>query len=87
VVKTSLPIASRFNPGSFNHKDNRFFGSPWPVHDTFWDRKPLPWVQLDRPAFQVNDEVALHNVEKLIFIVMLVPVERSLHDTQPDNPR
>jgi len=55
------------------------------MHHTFRDSKSLPRHELNRPAFQVNVETPLHYIEELIFLVVLVPVELSLHDAEPHN--
>jgi len=55
------------------------------MHHTLRDGKPLSRCKLDRPAFQVNHETALHDVEELVFLIVLVLVELSLHDAEPDD--
>ncbi len=53
------------------------------MQHTFWDSKPQPRCELDRSALQLNHKTALHHIEELIFVVVLMPVELSLHDAEP----
>jgi len=55
------------------------------MHHAFRDRKALPWPQFDSPAFQVDLEAPLDDVEELVFLVVLVPVELALEDAEPDD--
>ncbi len=83
--RNQLSIASRLDPGSFDHENHGSLRGPCPMHYTFRDCKSLPRCKLDRPVFQINDETPLHHIEELVFLIVLVPVELSLHDAEPDD--
>src|SRR6266850_605745 len=76
-------VASRYDPGPLNHENHGSLWSPRPMQHTFWDRKRLPRRELDRSAIQLNHKTALHHIEELVFVVVLMPVKLSLHDAEP----
>ena len=53
------------------------------MHHPFRHRKALARTQLDRSALQVNDEAPIDDVEKLVLVVVFMPVELALHDAEP----
>ena len=55
------------------------------MEHTLGHGESLLWIQLNHAAFQINDKLALDDVEKLIFVIVLVPMELALQDAQTDN--
>src|SRR5690242_6110439 len=76
-------VASRYDPGPLDHENHGSLWSPRPMQHTFWDAKPLSRCELDRSALQLDHKTALNHIEELVFVVVLVPVELSLHDAEP----
>jgi hypothetical protein len=52
------------------------------VHDSFRNDKALPRRELDCSVLEINQELTLDNIEKLIVGVMLVPVVFALHNAK-----
>lgn len=52
------------------------------MDDPLWHDKSLPGLKLNGLLLKVDDEATLKNKEKLIVIVVLVPVVFALHHTQ-----
>lgn len=76
-------VAGGHDAGSLDHENHSPLRSARPVHHPFRNGEPLPRPELDRPALQVDHQTALHHVEELVFPIVLVPVELSLHDAEP----
>lgn len=56
------------------------------MHDAFRHHRALPWIERDGLGiFDFNDELAFDHIEELILVVMLVPVEISVDDTESDH--
>ncbi len=53
--------------------------------DAFGNDKSLLWLQINRPIFEIDDEVPLQDKEELVVVVMFVPVVLALHDPQANN--
>src|SRR5258707_14017827 len=53
--------------------------------DAFGNDKSLLWLQINRAIFKIDDEVPLQDKEKLVVVVMFVPVVFALHDSQANN--
>jgi hypothetical protein len=49
--------------------------------------KSLSWIELDGLVFQVNEQLAVDDVEELIIGIVLVPVILTLEDTGEDPGR
>jgi hypothetical protein len=50
--------------------------------DPFGNDKALLRLQVDRPTLKIDDEVPLKNKEKLIIVLVFVPVIFALHDAK-----
>jgi hypothetical protein len=48
----------------------------------FRDRITLLWLKRDRLAFKINQELALEDKKEFIFLVVFMPVELPLHNTE-----
>ncbi len=55
------------------------------MDNTLRNYKTFPWLQLDNPIFEVNNEFPVQNKEELIIIVVFMPVILALHYTEPNN--
>ena len=55
------------------------------MHDAPGHDEPLARQQFDATALQVDDERPVHDVEKLVEVVMAVPVVFTLNHAQPHN--
>ncbi len=55
------------------------------MHDPFGHDKALVGVQFNRALFHFDDKAPLQNKEKLIVVIVLVPVILALHDAEPHN--
>ena len=55
------------------------------MHDAFWDDEPLMRLKIDRPIFQVDDEVTLQHKEELIVVVVFVPMILALHNAEAND--
>ncbi len=53
--------------------------------DAFGNDKSLLWLQINRAIFEIDDKVPLQDKEKLVVVVMFVPVVLALHDPQANN--
>src|SRR5438445_380871 len=76
-------VARRDDPRALDHKNHAPLGGPRPMHHALRDRKPLSRCELDGPAFEINHETPLHDIEELVFLVVLVPVELALQHAEP----
>ncbi len=73
-------VAGRFNTTALYHENNGALWRARAVHDSFRYRKPLFGSQFDRLILQLNNEFAIDDVEKLILLVVLVPVKLAFDD-------
>ena len=55
------------------------------MDDTLGNNKALPWLEVDRPTFKIDDEVPLKNKEEFIIVLVFVPVVFALHDAKTDD--
>ena len=46
---------------------------------------PVPRMQINGLPFEIDDEVPIQDKEKLVIVVVLMPVVLALHHTQADN--
>src|SRR5262249_43073777 len=67
------------------HEDDRPLGRPRAMHDALGHYEPLTRTQLHRAPFQIDEKATLHDVEKLILVIVLVPVVLALHDAEADD--
>jgi hypothetical protein len=80
-----VAVAGRLYPTSFYHEDRRSFGRSGTVHDPSRNRVTLVWPKGYRPTFQIDQELALQDKEKFIFLIVFVPMEFSLHQAQAND--
>src|SRR6266567_4591174 len=52
------------------------------MHDALRHRETLPRPELDRPPLEIDDPSSLDHVEELVLVVVLVPVEFTLHHAE-----
>ncbi len=55
------------------------------MHEAFWHHEPLLGLQINRPIFEVDDEVTLQDKEKLIVALMFMPMVLPLHDPEANH--
>ena len=55
------------------------------MHHALWDDKALIGQELDRSSVEIDYESAAQDVEKLIIIVVFVPVVLALHYAEPSD--
>src|SRR5687768_16843396 len=84
-----MPCESRITGGNdrcrFDHQDDRTVRRTRSVHHALGHHIALARLEVDRLAFQVDDEVTLEDKKELVIVVMLVPVILTLQDTKPDH--
>src|SRR5208282_3214377 len=74
------------NADRFDHQDNGLFGRPGLVEDGFRYDETLVRSQLHRfSTFEVDEKNPLESKEKLVFIIMLMPVVFALQNSQADH--
>jgi len=79
----SKRISRGNHTGAFDHEHNRPFPRMREVHNTPWHRERLSGRQRNHPIFELDVEMAFHHQEKLVGVVVLVPVEITLHYAKP----
>src|SRR5436309_98886 len=67
-----------------HHQDDRPLRRPCTVNRPFGHNESLLLAKLNTSILQVNDEAALENKEKLVIVLVLVPVIFALHDPETD---
>ena len=55
------------------------------MRHTLWNDEALIGQELDRSPLEIHDEPTAQDVEKLIVIVVFVPMVLALHDAEPHN--
>jgi hypothetical protein len=55
------------------------------MHDPLGNDVTLLWLEIERFVFKVDDEMPFENEEKLIIVVMLVPVIFTLHNAESND--
>src|ERR687892_1878590 len=79
-------VAGRDDAGAFDHQDDRPARCSRPMLNTLGDRYPLPFGKLDGPSpFEIDDELAVHDVEELVLVGVLMPDVLALDDPEPDD--
>lgn len=69
-----MPLASsRNNPGVFHHENHGSLAGSGAVQDSLRNDKRLPRSQFDRPTFEIDQQLPLHNMEEFV-VVVFVPV-------------
>ena len=77
-------ISRWHDQGSFHHENDGAIRSARPVDDAFGHHVALPRLKVGGLGLQINDQVPIENEEKLIVVLMLVPVVLTLHDSEAD---
>jgi len=44
------------------------------MHDTFGNNEALPWVESYQATFEIDQELALNYVKKLVVLIVFVPM-------------
>lgn len=78
-------IAGWLDPRSLDHQNDGSLVSPCSMQYALRNGESLPWRELYTPAIQIDQKASFNNVEKLIFIVVLVPVKLTLQNAEPHN--
>src|SRR5215510_2698155 len=73
-------IPRRNNPGVFEHQDHSPLWRESAVHHAFGHDESLARVKLHSAAFEIDQQPALDDVEKLIVVIVFVPVILALDD-------
>lgn len=77
-----MPLASsRNNPGVFHHDNHGSLAGWGAVQDSLRNDKRLPRSQFDRPTFEIDQQLPLHNIEEFV-VVVFVSVIFTLHDAE-----
>src|SRR5215467_8623979 len=76
-------VAGGDNCRRLDHEDDAFFGCPRAMHHALGDDKSLIGQKLDRSPLEIDYESAAQDVEKLIIIVVFVPVVLALQYAEP----
>jgi hypothetical protein len=78
-------VAGRHDCRRLDHQDDSLFWRAGPMDDPFGNDKALLWRQRHRAAFQVDDKLATEDEEKLVIVVVFMPMILSLHDAETHN--
>ena len=55
------------------------------MQDSFGNNGALSRTKFDCPAFEINQQLALDNIEKFVVVIMLVPVIFALHNAKTNH--
>jgi hypothetical protein len=80
-----LGVASRLNPCAFHHEHYSAFGRPRAMLYAVRNCESLIRRELDRFVFQVDEQLAQHHEEKLVLLVVVMPVKFTLNDTKSND--
>jgi hypothetical protein len=69
----------------FNHQYDRSIGRSSAVYNALRNDEPFSRLQVNRFAFQVDNEVAIEHKEELVVVIVLMPVVLALHHAQANN--
>lgn len=75
-------VACRLDRCLLHHQDGSSFWRPGAMKNALRHGESLMGGESDRRILQVNQKPAAEHKEKLVFAIMLVPVELSMKDTQ-----
>src|SRR5262249_824928 len=78
-------IASRHDASALDHEDDRSLRSACPMHHAFGHGEALTGTERDGPPIEIDLKAAVDDIEKLVLLVVLVPVELALHDAESYN--
>src|SRR5262249_59034691 len=67
-------VPGRHDARAFHHEDDRPLRRPRAMDHALGHHEPLTRTQLHRALFQIDEKATLHDVEKLILVVVLVPM-------------
>jgi hypothetical protein len=81
----ALGVASRLNPCAFHHEHYSAFGRPRAMLYAVRNCESLIRRKLDRFVFQVDEQLARHHEEKLVLLVVVMPVKFTLNDTKSND--
>jgi len=76
-----LGVSRWYDGGSFHHENDGAIRSTCSVDDASRYDIALPWSKVNRLALQINNEVPIENKEKLVVVVMSMPMILTLHDS------
>src|SRR5207244_2627069 len=85
VGSAALRITGRNDGGGFHHQNDCSIRGAGAMPDAFGNDKSLLWLQINRAIFEIDDKMSLQNKEKLIVVVMFVPVVFALHDPEAND--
>jgi hypothetical protein len=86
AIKASNVSVTRGNHrGIFDHQNNGALRRARSMHHTSWHNEALSRLQFYNLIFQINDEQSFHNIEELVFLVMLVPMILALNDAETND--
>ena len=80
-------IPGRDNPGIFDHQNDGSVRCARAMQHTFGNDKSLSGREVDRSLFQINQQPALDNIEKLVVIIVLVPMILALDHANANDRR
>src|SRR5690348_1302798 len=81
----TISVSDGNDSGVFYHEDHSTLRSTRAMEHALGNDSALPRTKLHGAAFEVNQQLPFDNVEKLIIIVMLVPVIFALYHTKTDD--
>ena len=55
------------------------------MHHSLWNDESLSRRNFDGAVLKVNQQLALHNIKKLVVFIVLMPVILSLYDAEADH--
>src|ERR1700730_18304368 len=82
-VRTRSSVPSRDYPRPLHHQNDRPLRRASAVDDALRNYESLALAKLHGAPLQIDQKLSLDDVEKLVEVVVLVPVILSLHHTEP----
>ena len=73
-------VSSRLDRSRFHHKYGRGLRDTCLVQYSFGYSKSLTWAKCNRFILELNNKFAFEYEEKLVFLIMLMPVKLSLFE-------
>jgi hypothetical protein len=77
-----ISVAGWDYSGAFSHKNDGALGGAGTVLHASGNGESLAGSEFDGAALELNDEFSFDDVEELILVIVLVPMELAMHDPE-----
>lgn len=78
-------ISGRNDTTRLDHQHHRLLWRAGPMHHAFCDCRALSRAEIERPAFQINEQSSGYDKEEFVVVVVLMPVKLALHNAEPND--